>query len=57
MTDPVHGMTASPNVAPNLHYLRFNSPQERERYEAAYAQLVATRSRTAGNGRAGRLTW
>ena len=41
-TDPTHTLPLLQDRAPVLHYLRFSSPGERERYEAAYAERTAT---------------
>ena len=40
-TDPVHGLPLFADRAPLLHYLRFTSPEERARYEAAYEEMVS----------------
>lgn len=40
-TNPVQGLPLLAERAPVLHYLRFGSDEERERYADAYAQMVA----------------
>ncbi len=40
-TDPVHGVPLLAEKAPLLHTLRFASPAERDRYQAAYDALAA----------------
>jgi transketolase len=40
-TDPVRGLPLFGERAPLLHYLRFTSPEERARYEAAYEEMVS----------------
>jgi len=50
-TNPVQGLPLFADRAPNLHYLRFTSAEERARYDAAYAELVAAqRPRHADEG-------
>lgn len=39
-TDPVHGLALLAERAPVLHYLRFTSDKEREKYEVAYKEMV-----------------
>jgi transketolase len=39
-TDPVRGLPLLAERAPVLHYLRFTSPDERAKYEAAYKELI-----------------
>jgi transketolase len=39
-TDPVRGLPLLAERAPVLHYLRFTSPDERAKYEAAYRELI-----------------
>ena len=41
-TDPAHTLPLLNERAPLLHYLRFSSREERERYEAAYAERMAS---------------
>lgn len=38
-TDPCRGLDIMRERAPKLHYLRFNSPDERERYQQVYEAL------------------
>lgn len=40
-TNPTHTLPLLQERAPVLHYLRFSSPQERERYQAAYNERMA----------------
>jgi transketolase len=40
-TNPVNGLSLLAERAPTLHYLRFTSNEERERYEAAYQEMVS----------------
>lgn len=40
LTDPVRGLPIFGERAPLLHYLRFTSNEERERYQAAYEEMV-----------------
>lgn len=40
-TDPVRGLELMSERAPILHYLRFKSADERQRYEAAYEEMVS----------------
>ena len=39
-TDPVRGLPIMAERAPVLHYLRFTSEQEREKYEVAYKEML-----------------
>jgi transketolase len=39
-TDPVRGLPIFAERAPTLHYLRFSSSEERDRYHAAYEEMV-----------------
>ena len=53
LTDPVHGLPLLGERAPGLHYLRFTSAGEKERYRAAYAAMTlapagASSERTVG---------
>lgn len=41
LTDPVHGLPLFADRAPTLHYLRFTSADEKQRYAAVYEELVA----------------
>ncbi len=40
-TDPVHGLPIFGERAPLLHYLRFTSDDERQRYQVAYEEMVS----------------
>jgi transketolase len=40
LTDPVRGLPIFEERAPLLHYLRFTSPEERDRYRAVYEEMV-----------------
>ena len=40
LTDPVRGLPIFEERAPLLHYLRFTSEEERERYRAVYEEMV-----------------
>lgn len=40
-TNPAHTLPLLEERAPVLHYMRFSSPQERERYQAAYNERMA----------------
>lgn len=53
LTDPARGLPLLGERAPGLHYLRFTSAAEKERYQAAYAALTlapagAASERTVG---------
>jgi transketolase len=41
LTDPVRGLPMFAERAPELHYLRFASGEEKQRYAAAYEEMVA----------------
>jgi transketolase len=41
LTDPVRGLSIFEERAPLLHYLRFTSDEERERYRAVYEEMVS----------------
>jgi transketolase len=40
-TNPTQGVPLMREKAPNLHYMRFSSDEERGRYQAAYEQMIA----------------
>lgn len=50
VTDPVHGLPLLAERAPALHYLRFTSSAEKQRYATAYADLAAADDRTPSEG-------
>ncbi len=41
LTDPVRGLPIFEERAPMLHYLRFTSDEERDRYQAVYEEMVS----------------
>jgi transketolase len=49
-TDPAHGLPLLRERWPVLHYLRFTSGSERDRYAQAYADLVKEQSETPDDG-------
>src|SRR5690625_356222 len=46
-TDPVHGLPLMQERAPVLHYLRFSSEDERQKYVNAYQEMLAAAPQTA----------
>jgi len=40
LTNPVQGLPIFEERAPLLHYLRFTSDEERDRYQAVYEEMV-----------------